>query len=288
MAQTHNGTPTAAVEDLLAARPAKEVCLRSIRSEDPAYVSYTSGSTGQPKGVVVPHRGVVRLVKGADYVSLNSEETLLHMSPLSFDASTFELWGALLNGGRLVLLPPGQPSLAEIGAVIRHRGVSTLWLTAALFHLIVDEQLDDLKSLRQLLAGGDVLCPQRVAKARRALPGCRLINGYGPTENTTFTCCFTIGDEQEFTPTVPIGRPIANTRVYILDARRFRESPREVEKRLISTSERDGTHVSVRIEQERILPGGLHLLFARGLLREDRSDQPRLRELRRAGEQRLV
>lgn len=218
MAQTHNGTPTAAVEDLLAARPAKEVCLRSIRSEDPAYVSYTSGSTGQPKGVVVPHRGVVRLVKGADYVSLNSEETLLHMSPLSFDASTFELWGALLNGGRVVLLPPGQPSLAEIGAVIRHHGVSTLWLTAALFHLIVDEQLDDLKSLRQLLAGGDVLCPQRVAKTRRALPGCRLINGYGPTENTTFTCCFPVGDEQEFTPTVPIGRPIANTRVYILDA----------------------------------------------------------------------
>src|SRR6185369_3486816 len=119
-----------AMEDLFASPPEQEVCAtRPNRPEDPAYVSYTSGSTGRPKGVVVPHRGVVRLVKGADYVSLTSEETLLHLSPLSFDASTFELWGALLNGGRVVLLPPGQPALAEIGAAIHQHGVTTLWLT---------------------------------------------------------------------------------------------------------------------------------------------------------------
>ena len=189
----------------------------SSRPEDPAYVSYTSGSTGQPKGVVVPHRGVVRLVKGADYVSLTSEETLLHMSPLSFDASTFELWGALLNGGRVVLMPPGQFSLAEIGNVIREHHITTLWLTAGLFHLMVEERLDDLRGLRQLLAGGDVLSHAHVVKAHHALPECRLINGYGPTENTTFTCCYTVGNDCESRPIVPIGRPVTNTRVYILD-----------------------------------------------------------------------
>src|SRR5438094_4471032 len=120
----------ATVDDLLASPPDRAVCAAGSSSpEDPAYVSYTSGSTGRPKGVVVPHRGVVRLVKGVDYVSLTSEETLLHLSPLSFDASTFELWGALLNGGRVVLLPPGQPSLGEIGETIRQYRVTTLWRT---------------------------------------------------------------------------------------------------------------------------------------------------------------
>jgi len=209
----------ATVDDLLASPPDRPVCAaRASSPEDPAYVSYTSGSTGRPKGVVVPHRGVVRLVKEADYVSLTSEETLLHLSPLSFDASTFELWGALLNGGRVVLLPPGQPSLGEIGETIRQYRVTTLWLTAGLFHLMVDEHVDYLKPLRQLLAGGDVLSPQHVLKARRALAGCRIINGYGPTESTTFTCCYTAADERALAPSIPIGRPIANTRVYVLDA----------------------------------------------------------------------
>ncbi|HYV30910.1 MAG TPA: AMP-binding protein, partial [Candidatus Binatia bacterium] len=174
----------AAIEDLLeSSLPAAVSAAPASQAVDPAYVNYTSGSSGQPKGVLVPHRGVARLVKGADYVSLTENETLLHMSPLAFDASTFELWGALLNGGRVVLLPPGQPSLGEIGEAIRQHRVTTLWLTAGLFHLMVDERLDDLKPLRQLLAGGDVLSPQHVLEARRALPGCRIINGYGPTEN---------------------------------------------------------------------------------------------------------
>ena len=209
----------AAIEDLLESSP-KELIASAPPNQagDPAYVCYTSGSTGRPKGVVVPHRGVVRLVRGADYVSFSADETLLHLSPLSFDASTFEIWGALLNGGRVVLMPPGPPALAEIGGAIRRHGVTTLWLTAGLFHLMVDERLDDLKPLRQLLAGGDALSPERVRKAFRALPDCRIINGYGPTENTTFTCCHTVEDEQALTPRVPIGRPIANTQVYVLDS----------------------------------------------------------------------
>ena len=209
----------AAIEDLLeSSRGEVTPIAPSNQPSDPAYVSYTSGSTGKPKGVVVPHRGVVRLVKEVDYISLNAEQTLLHLSPLSFDASTFELWGALLNGGRVVLLPPGPSALEQIGEAIRQHGVTTLWLTAGLFHLMVDERLEDLKPLRQLLAGGDVLSPGHVRKAHRSLPGCRIVNGYGPTENTTFTCCYTVADEEELIPSVPIGRPIANTQVYVLDA----------------------------------------------------------------------
>ena len=212
------GVIVAAVEDLLASAP-EENLFRAPASQasDAAYVSFTSGSTGQPKGVVVPHRGVVRLVQNTNYVSLNAGETLLHLSPLSFDASTFEIWGTLLNGGRVVLMPPGRPTVAEIGEVIRRQGVTTLWLTAGLFHLMVDERLADLLPLRQLLAGGDVLSPEQVIKARRALPGCRIINGYGPTENTTFTCCYAVAEERDLTPSVPIGVPISNTQVYVLD-----------------------------------------------------------------------
>ena len=214
-----NVPPVVAIEDMLAMSATQTmVRIPPPTAEQPAYVSYTSGSTGRPKGVVVPHRAVVRLVKNADYISLTGEDVLLQVSPLAFDASTLEIWGALLNGGRIVLLPSAPPALAEIGEAIRRQGVTTLWLTAGLFHLMVEEHLDDLKPLRQLLAGGDVLMPEKVCKARRALSGCRIINGYGPTENTTFTCCYEVRDEQSLACGVPIGRPIANTRVYVLDS----------------------------------------------------------------------
>lgn len=185
---------------------------------DLAYVMYTSGSTGTPKGVAVPHRGVVRLVKGTDYASFAPNETFLQLAPLSFDASTFEIWGALLNGGRLAIMPPTPPTLAEIGEAIRAHGVTTLWLTSALFNAMVDERLDDLQPLRQLLAGGDVLSVSHVRKAVQALKRTRLINGYGPTESTTFACCHTIPPDVPSVGSIPIGKPIANTTAYILDS----------------------------------------------------------------------
>lgn len=207
-----------AMEDLLAARGQDNYQSALTQATDPAYVSYTSGSTGQPKGVVIPHRGVIRLVKSANYLSLERDETLLHMAPLSFDASTFEIWGALLNGGRLVLMPPGQPTLSDIGTAIARHGVTTLWLTSGLFHLIVDERLEDLRPLRQLIAGGDVLSPKHVFHVSRALPACRIVNGYGPTENTTFSCCYEIPTRSELGESIPIGRPISNTRVYVANS----------------------------------------------------------------------
>ncbi len=184
-----------------------------------AYINYTSGSTGRPKGVCVPHQGVVRLVKNTNYARLTEEEVFLQLAPISFDAATLEIWGALLNGARLVVIPVKTPSLTEIGQVIRQHQVSILWLTAGLFHLMVDECLADLRSVRQLLAGGDVLSATHVKKVLETYPDCTVINGYGPTENTTFTCCYPMTSASQIGDTVPIGRPIANTQVYVLDNR---------------------------------------------------------------------
>lgn len=189
----------------------------NTRADNLAYIIYTSGSTGKPKGTLIPHRGVVRLVRHTDYARFGPDEVFLQFAPLAFDASTFEVWGPLLNGGKLVIMPPGTSMLAEVGAVVSRHKVTTLWLTAGLFNVTVDERLQELKGLRQLLAGGDVLSVPHVKRALKGLPGCRIINGYGPTENTTFTCCHTITESDTEQGSIPIGRPIANTRVYILD-----------------------------------------------------------------------
>jgi amino acid adenylation domain-containing protein len=186
-------------------------------SENLAYVMYTSGSTGRPKGVGIPHRGVVRLVKQTNFAELRADDVFLQVAPITFDAATLEIWGSLLNGACLVLFPQPTVSLSELARIIRQEGVTTLWLTAGLFHLMVDEHLEGLRPLRQLLAGGDVLSAAHVQKVRSELPHWRLINGYGPTENSTFTACYTIPYDQKADRSVPIGRPIANTTIYILD-----------------------------------------------------------------------
>jgi amino acid adenylation domain-containing protein len=181
-----------------------------------AYVMYTSGSTGLPKGVCIPHQGVVRLVKSATYIDFSNQQVFLQLASISFDAATFEIWGSLLNGAKLVLFPGDKPSLAELGQVIQQQQITTLWLTAGLFHLMVDERLDDLQPIQNLIAGGDVLSMSHVQKVLATLKNCQLVNGYGPTENTTFTCCHQIF-ANSLSAAVPIGRPIANTQVYILD-----------------------------------------------------------------------
>ncbi len=185
--------------------------------QNPVYVIYTSGSTGTPKGVVVAHYNVVRLVKSANYVELGPEDVFLHLAPLSFDASTFEIWGALLNGAKLVIYPDDRFDIANLKRAIAKARVSVLWLTAALFHQVVDEDLSAIAGVRQLLAGGDVLSVPHVRKVIAAQNGCRLVNGYGPTEATTFSVCFPATDRTIFDESVPIGRPIWNTRVYVLD-----------------------------------------------------------------------
>ena len=167
----------------------------TLHPHNTAYVIYTSGSTGTPKGVVVSHHNVVRLVHQANYVDLTADDVFLHLAPLAFDASTFEICVALLNGARLVIYPDGVVDLARLRSVIAQQQVSVLWLTAALFHQVVDEDVEALAGVRQLLAGGDVLSAAHVRRVLEALPGCTPINGYGPTEGTTFSACYAVPDE---------------------------------------------------------------------------------------------
>jgi len=182
-----------------------------------AYVMYTSGSTGKPKGVAATHRGVVRLVRETGYVRFGPDEVFLQLAPYAFDASTFEIWGALLHGGRLVMPPPGALSPAELGALVERHGVTTLWLTTGLFHQIVEEGLPGLTGVRQVMTGGDVISVPHVRRALAALPATRLTVFYGPTENTTFTTFFPVASPEDVEPTVPLGVPIANSQVYVLD-----------------------------------------------------------------------
>lgn len=186
-------------------------------SEDRCYVMFTSGSTGQPKGVVVPHRAVIRLVKQSNYIEVSEHDSILQFAPLSFDASTFEIWGALLNGGTLVLYSGATFDPSLFAKEIREQKVTVLWLTAALFHLIATRFLASLKGIKVLLAGGDVLYPKVVNKVLDAMPELVLVNGYGPTENTTFTCCHRMTTANRPTECVPIGAAISGTQVHILD-----------------------------------------------------------------------
>ena len=204
-----------------AARESLETAPESLDASagDLAYVLYTSGSTGAPKGVAVPHRAVARLVRGQSFARMDAQEVWLHAAPLGFDASTLEVWAALLNGGTVAVLATPQPSLDAIAQAITSMKVTSAWLTAGLFHLMVDRRLDALRPLRQLLAGGDVLNPAQVRKVRRELPSLRLVNGYGPTENTTFSCCHVIEALEDGRP-VPIGRPIAGSTAVVLDEQR--------------------------------------------------------------------
>ncbi|HEX3139348.1 MAG TPA: amino acid adenylation domain-containing protein, partial [Rhizobacter sp.] len=182
-----------------------------------AYVMYTSGSTGTPKGIEICHHSIIRLVIDAKYVTLSPSEAVLHAAPLGFDASTLEIWGPLLNGGRCVLHDEDLPTASGLGRTIRNEGVTTAWLTAALFNAVVDDDPAHLRGLRQLLIGGEALSVPHVRRALAALPQMALINGYGPTECTTFTATYRIPHALPAqVRSIPIGRPINDTPVYVL------------------------------------------------------------------------
>ena len=180
---------------------------------------FTSGSTGVPKGVRVLHRGISRLVINTNYVDFTSADVVAHASNTSFDASTFEIWGALLHGGRLVIVP-GETLLSppEMAAFIRDRKISILFLTTALFHHFAREIPGAFGTLHYLVAGGDSLEPGAARAVLQAARPVHLVNGYGPTEVTTFAVCHEVADVPPDAISIPIGRPISNTRAYIFDA----------------------------------------------------------------------
>ncbi len=185
-----------------------------------AYVMYTSGSTGQPKGAEIPERAIERLVCDVDYVRLGPSVTFLAAAPLAFDASTLELWGPLLSGGTVALYEDPVPTAAGLRAAIARTGATTMWLTAALFNAVVDEDPTALASLRQIFTGGEALSVAHVRRAAAALPQTELHNGYGPTETTTFATTYRIPrDLPEDATHVPIGRAIRGTRLRVLDDR---------------------------------------------------------------------
>jgi len=182
-----------------------------------AYINFTSGSTGVPKGVAVPHRAVVRLISDPSFASLGPGERLLHLAPVAFDASTLEIWGALLTGATVVIAPPGPLGRSDVVSLLRSAGVTVAWLTAGLFHQLAETDISAIADVPLVLAGGDVLNPDTVRAVLAARRGRPLVNGYGPTENTTFTACHAMTDPSQVGPTVPIGRPIQHTTVHILD-----------------------------------------------------------------------
>ena len=226
-----SGTPVRQISyaDLLATRNQaikKNLERPETAEDDLAYVMYTSGTSGTPNPVAIPHRGVIRLASNPDYVSLGSHTKTLQLAPLAFDASTFEIWGAWLNGGCCVLFPGASADLGLLGNVVTSEAITTLWLTSSLFNAVVDENLAALQGLDHLLIGGEALSVRHVSIAQAGLPDVQIINGYGPTECTTFACTYPIqGDWNSRVLSVPIGQPIQDTLVHILDKQRRPVAP---------------------------------------------------------------
>lgn len=188
----------------------------AIAPDDLAYLMYTSGSTGNPKGVMVEQRSVVRLVKGTKYASFDSDGRLLLTGSVGFDAITFEIFGALLNGMTLHIVDKHVLLHSEqLAAYIREHRITLMWLTAPLFNQLSEENPGMFAGVRQLIIGGDVLSPRHINRVRHSTPGLTLINGYGPTENTTFSTTFPI--DSDFADSIPIGRPISNSTAYIVN-----------------------------------------------------------------------
>jgi amino acid adenylation domain-containing protein len=190
-----------------------------VTARNLAYISFTSGSTGRPKGVCIEQRSVLRLVKNIRYAELGPGETLLLASILSFDTSTFELWGSLLTGASLAVFPPHPPADAlELTEVVARHGVTCLYLSSGLFAQAVDvaaQQLASVQSVRHIIVAGDVLS---VPHARRMVElGVAVTNAYGPTECTTFATACRMEPHSRVEDPVPLGQPLSNTTVYVLD-----------------------------------------------------------------------
>lgn len=189
--------------------------------DDLAYIMYTSGSTGRPKGIVIPQRAILRLVLNANYVQIGPQDRIAQASNMSFDAATFEIWGALLNGACLVGIPQEAVlNPAEYARRIRQERISILFLTTALFNQVAALQPGAFAAVQTVMFGGEAVTPAFVRQVTQAGGPARLLHVYGPTECTTFATWHTIEAVPEGATTIPIGQPISNTWAYVLDANR--------------------------------------------------------------------
>ncbi|MGA6161805.1 amino acid adenylation domain-containing protein [Amycolatopsis magusensis] len=205
--------------EVLADTPITPVFPSTARPQSPdslAYVSYTSGSTGRAKGVAIPHRAVSRLLRDPGWAEFRSTDVFLELAPVMFDASTIELWAPLMNGGHLVVLPGPPTRLDEISRAVRRHGVTVLLLATGLFNQLATQDPDLFGQLRHLLIGGEAASAPHVREVLARHPGLLFTNGYGPTENTSFTTCWTTR-EAPCGDRVPIGGPIRGTSIAVLD-----------------------------------------------------------------------
>ncbi|WP_440057005.1 amino acid adenylation domain-containing protein (plasmid) [Pseudoalteromonas sp. T1lg65] len=188
-------------------------------ADDLAYVIYTSGTTGKPKGVLTPHRGVVSLVQNTNYIELSDSDVFLHLSDPCFDAATFEMWGALTQGAKLVIYPGTQRITPdEMDSLLKAHEISVLWLTRTLFDNFYLQNNTMFGNLRYLLIGGEALTPSLIRKlAQQSSRPKHILNGYGPTESTTFTTTYLC---ENFSSSVPLGKPINTRKVYVLTKRK--------------------------------------------------------------------
>ncbi|MGH3288108.1 MAG: amino acid adenylation domain-containing protein, partial [Streptosporangiaceae bacterium] len=212
----HSGQVVLVSDPSLADEPNVDPAV-AVDPEQLAYVMFTSGSTGVPKGVAVRHQDVVALALARCFSTGAHERVLLH-SPAAFDASTYELWVPLLHGGQVVVAPPGEVDVSVLRQAVAENGLTGLWLTAGLFQLIAQEAPECLVGIREVWTGGDVVPAAAVGRVMAACPNVVVVDGYGPTETTTFACSHRITGDQAVPELVPIGRPLDNVRVYVLDA----------------------------------------------------------------------
>ena len=191
--------------------------ISGVKSDNLAYVIYTSGSTGKPKGTLIEHKSVIRLVSNGGFSFLRNPKVVLQYATISFDASIFEIWGSLCNGSQLIVCPPRNLGIDELGQIIKQFKIEVLWLTSGLFSLVVENGITMLEDVKYLLAGGDVLNKNHVARVLETHKSMTVINGYGPTESTTFASLYFMTQQSAINASVPIGKPLDNTKLYVLD-----------------------------------------------------------------------
>ncbi|MFK8907817.1 non-ribosomal peptide synthetase [Streptomyces sp. YS-3] len=186
-------------------------------ADSPAFIMFTSGSTGRPKGVTIAHRAVAELVTAPEYVTVTARDRVLFHSPMTFDASTFEVWTALANGAAVVVCTVPRPSLEDLARHVERHGVTVAFFTTALFHQLAARRSRVFAQLRSVVVGGEAMAAGHARDVLTAFPWLELVNGYGPTETTTFATAHTVTVHDCDAPP-PIGRPIAGATVHVLDA----------------------------------------------------------------------